>query len=151
MAADVFTLVVDVCLVTEDVCSVAVGAFTFTAGDSLLVTQISVRNIPDKYPLKPEYKDYTLEKILELDPLACIQSAVRYNRQGPWILSTPKLFRGKFSYLPAYKLHMEPPVTPKPMTATYPVLPINHTGKLFGIVHIILTGVIDTIILAAIP
>ncbi|KAJ9063459.1 hypothetical protein DSO57_1000049 [Entomophthora muscae] len=33
------------------------------------------------YPLKPNYKDYTPEKILELDLLACIQSAVRYNCQ----------------------------------------------------------------------
>ncbi|KAJ9068152.1 hypothetical protein DSO57_1031547 [Entomophthora muscae] len=65
------------------------------------------------YPMKSEYKVYTLEKILKLNPLACIQSAIRYNRQGPWIFSTPKLFRGKFNYLPAYNLSMEPPVTPK--------------------------------------
>ncbi|KAJ9072570.1 hypothetical protein DSO57_1026145 [Entomophthora muscae] len=42
------------------------------------------------YPLKHKYKDYTPEKILKLDPLACIQSAIRYNRQGLWIFSTPK-------------------------------------------------------------
>ncbi|KAJ9081050.1 hypothetical protein DSO57_1018671 [Entomophthora muscae] len=66
-----------------------------------------------EYPLKSEYKYYTPEKILKLDPLACIQSAVRYNCQGSWVFSTPKLFRGKFNYLPAYKLCMEPPVTPK--------------------------------------
>ncbi|KAJ9077516.1 hypothetical protein DSO57_1015918 [Entomophthora muscae] len=101
------------------------------------------------YPLKSEYKEYTPEKILELDPLARIQSAVRYNRQGPWILSTPKLFRGKFNYLPAYEIPMEPPVTPRLIPASSPNLPINHTGKLFGIVYITLTGVIDTIILAA--
>ncbi|KAJ9063516.1 hypothetical protein DSO57_1000095 [Entomophthora muscae] len=103
------------------------------------------------YPLKSEYKVYTQEKILELDPLACIQSAIRYNQQGPWIFSTQKLFRGKFNYLPAYDLSMEPPVTPKPMLASAPNLPTNHTGKLFGIVYIILTGVIDTIIPAAGP
>ncbi|KAJ9081649.1 hypothetical protein DSO57_1039765 [Entomophthora muscae] len=44
---------------------------------------------------------------------------------------------------------MEPPVTPKPMPASSPDLLTNHTGKLFGIVYIILTGVIATIILAA--
>ncbi|KAJ9048440.1 hypothetical protein DSO57_1035057 [Entomophthora muscae] len=49
------------------------------------------------YPLKSEYKEYTLEKILKLDPLARIQSAIRYNQQGLWIFSTPKLFRGKFN------------------------------------------------------
>ncbi|KAJ9078962.1 hypothetical protein DSO57_1001177 [Entomophthora muscae] len=43
---------------------------------------------------------------------------------------------------------MEPPVTPKPMPASAPNLPTNHTDKLFGIVYITLTGVIDTIILA---
>ncbi|KAJ9048223.1 hypothetical protein DSO57_1037150 [Entomophthora muscae] len=101
------------------------------------------------YPLKSEYKDYTPEKILKLDPFSHIQSAVRYNQQGPWIFSTPKLFRGKFNYLPAYNLPMEPPVTPKPIPASSPNLPTNHSGKLFGIVYIILTGVIDTIILAA--
>ncbi|KAJ9080246.1 hypothetical protein DSO57_1027187, partial [Entomophthora muscae] len=44
---------------------------------------------------------------------------------------------------------MELPVTPKPMTASSPNLPTNHTGKLFRIVYITLTGVIDTIIPAA--
>ncbi|KAJ9072790.1 hypothetical protein DSO57_1023507 [Entomophthora muscae] len=41
---------------------------------------------------------------------------------------------------------MEPPVTPKPMPASLPDFPTNHYGKLFGIVYITLTGVIDTII-----
>ncbi|KAJ9054677.1 hypothetical protein DSO57_1011679 [Entomophthora muscae] len=103
------------------------------------------------YPLKSEYKEYTPEKILELGPLARIQSAIRYNQQGPWIFSTPKLFRGKFNYLPAYNLPMELPVTPKPMPASSPDLPADHTGKLFGIVYIILTGAIDTILPAASP
>ncbi|KAJ9054399.1 hypothetical protein DSO57_1015215 [Entomophthora muscae] len=49
----------------------------------------------------------------------------------------------------AYKLHMELPVTPKPMPASSLDLLTNHTGKMFGIVYIILTGVIDTIIPAA--
>ncbi|KAJ9075475.1 hypothetical protein DSO57_1035827 [Entomophthora muscae] len=44
---------------------------------------------------------------------------------------------------------MEPPVTLKPMPASSPDLLTNHTGKLFEIVYIILTGVIATIILAA--
>ncbi|KAJ9080535.1 hypothetical protein DSO57_1023922 [Entomophthora muscae] len=35
---------------------------------------------------------------------------------------------------------MEPPVTPKPMPASSPDLPTNHSGKLFGIVYITLTG-----------
>ncbi|KAJ9048857.1 hypothetical protein DSO57_1030455 [Entomophthora muscae] len=83
------------------------------------------------YPLKSEYKDYTPEKILKLDPFPT------YN------------LLGKFNYLPAYNLPMEPPVTPKPIPASSPNLPTNHSGKLFGIVYIILTGVIDTIILAA--
>ncbi|KAJ9078916.1 hypothetical protein DSO57_1001667 [Entomophthora muscae] len=41
---------------------------------------------------------------------------------------------------------MELPVTPKPMPASLPDLPTDHTGKLFGIVYITLTGVIDNII-----
>ncbi|KAJ9083105.1 hypothetical protein DSO57_1038014 [Entomophthora muscae] len=57
----------------------------------------------------------------------------------------------KFNYLPAYNIHMELPVAPKPMPASLPDLPTDHTGKLFGIVYIILTGVIDTIIPAAGP
>ncbi|KAJ9086878.1 hypothetical protein DSO57_1039045 [Entomophthora muscae] len=44
---------------------------------------------------------------------------------------------------------MEPPVTPKPMPASSPNLPTDHSSKLFGIVYITLTGVIGTIILAA--
>ncbi|KAJ9051593.1 hypothetical protein DSO57_1003146 [Entomophthora muscae] len=103
------------------------------------------------YPLKSEYKDYTPEKILKLDTLARIQSAIRYNHQGLWIFSTPKLFRGKFNYLPAYNIHMKLPVTSKPMPASLPDLPTDHTGKLFGIVYITLTGVIDTIIPVASP
>ncbi|KAJ9088293.1 hypothetical protein DSO57_1024550 [Entomophthora muscae] len=35
------------------------------------------------------------------------------------------------------------------MPASSPDLPSNHSGKLFGIVYIPLTGVIDSIILAA--
>ncbi|KAJ9059183.1 hypothetical protein DSO57_1005105 [Entomophthora muscae] len=46
---------------------------------------------------------------------------------------------------------MELPVTPKPMPASSPNLPTNHSGKLFGIVYITLTGAIDTIIPAAVP
>ncbi|KAJ9081813.1 hypothetical protein DSO57_1010922 [Entomophthora muscae] len=103
------------------------------------------------YPLKPKYKDYTPEKKLELNPLARIQSEVRYNRQGLWIFSIPKLFRGKFNYLPAYNLLMGLPVNPKPTPASSPNLPTNHTGKLFGIVYITLKGVIDTIILTTGP
>ncbi|KAJ9081430.1 hypothetical protein DSO57_1014727 [Entomophthora muscae] len=103
------------------------------------------------YPLKSEYKEYTPEKILKLNPLARIQSTIRYNRQGLWIFSTPKLFRGKFNYLPAYDLSIELPMTPKPMPASLPELPTDHSGKLFGIVYITLARVIDTIIPAASP
>ncbi|KAJ9053866.1 hypothetical protein DSO57_1020307 [Entomophthora muscae] len=46
---------------------------------------------------------------------------------------------------------MEPPVTPKPMPASAAKLPLDHTNKLFGIVYITLTGVIDTIVPAAGP
>ncbi|KAJ9064775.1 hypothetical protein DSO57_1026798 [Entomophthora muscae] len=58
------------------------------------------------------------------------------------------LFRGKFNYLPAYNLPMAPPVTPKPMPTSSPELTTDHSGKLFGIVYITLTGVIVTIITA---
>ncbi|KAJ9077831.1 hypothetical protein DSO57_1012869 [Entomophthora muscae] len=44
---------------------------------------------------------------------------------------------------------MKPPVTPKPMPASSPDLPTDHTSKLFGIVYITLTGVVDTIVPAA--
>ncbi|KAJ9063597.1 hypothetical protein DSO57_1039215 [Entomophthora muscae] len=46
---------------------------------------------------------------------------------------------------------MEPPVTPKPMPASSPNLPTNHTSKLFGIVYITFTGVVDTVVPAAGP
>ncbi|KAJ9070844.1 hypothetical protein DSO57_1003307 [Entomophthora muscae] len=42
-------------------------------------------------------------------------------------------------------------MTPKPMPTSAPNLPTNHTSKLFGIVYITLTGMIDTIIPAAGP
>ncbi|KAJ9072308.1 hypothetical protein DSO57_1028851 [Entomophthora muscae] len=41
---------------------------------------------------------------------------------------------------------MEPSVTPKPMLASAAKPPLDHTNKLFGIVYITLTGVIDTIV-----
>ncbi|KAJ9065552.1 hypothetical protein DSO57_1018270 [Entomophthora muscae] len=44
---------------------------------------------------------------------------------------------------------MELPMTPKTIPASLPDLPTDHTGKLFGIVYITLTGVIDTIVPAA--
>ncbi|KAJ9054016.1 hypothetical protein DSO57_1018892 [Entomophthora muscae] len=46
-------------------------------------------------------------------------------------------------------MDMEPPVTPKPMPASSAKLPLDHTNKLFGILYITLTGVIDTIVPAA--
>ncbi|KAJ9078308.1 hypothetical protein DSO57_1007862 [Entomophthora muscae] len=46
---------------------------------------------------------------------------------------------------------LKPPVTPKPMPASSPNLPTDHTGKLFRIVYITLTGVIDSIIPATSP
>ncbi|KAJ9084051.1 hypothetical protein DSO57_1028254 [Entomophthora muscae] len=96
------------------------------------------------YPLKSEYKEYTRKRYLNLIPWPA------YN---PQLDTTNKahLFRGKFNYLPAYNLSMKPPVTPKTMPASAPDLPTNHSGKLFGIVYIILTRVIDTIIPAAGP
>ncbi|KAJ9054557.1 hypothetical protein DSO57_1013044 [Entomophthora muscae] len=50
------------------------------------------------------------------------------------------MFRVKLNSLPAYNIHMELPVTPKPMPASLPDLPTDHTSKLFGIVYITLTG-----------
>ncbi|KAJ9051130.1 hypothetical protein DSO57_1007554 [Entomophthora muscae] len=46
-------------------------------------------------------------------------------------------------------MDMEPSLTPKPMPASAAKLPLDHTNKLFGIVYITLTGVIDTIVPAA--
>ncbi|KAJ9074055.1 hypothetical protein DSO57_1010143 [Entomophthora muscae] len=46
---------------------------------------------------------------------------------------------------------MELPVTPKLMPASSPNLPTDHTSKLFDIVYITLTGVVDTIVPAASP
>ncbi|KAJ9090089.1 hypothetical protein DSO57_1006158 [Entomophthora muscae] len=44
---------------------------------------------------------------------------------------------------------MEPPTTPKPMPISPNKLPIGYSNKLFGIMYIILSGLIGTIILAA--
>ncbi|KAJ9087257.1 hypothetical protein DSO57_1034872 [Entomophthora muscae] len=104
-----------------------------------------------EYPLKPEYKDYTANNILARDPLARTTELTRYNREGAWYVTKPRLFRDKYNFLPAYQMDMEPPVTPKPMPASAAKLPLDHTNKLFGIVYITLTGVIDTIVPAASP
>ncbi|KAJ9084772.1 hypothetical protein DSO57_1020716 [Entomophthora muscae] len=103
-----------------------------------------------EYPLKPEYKDYTADNILARDPLARTTVLTRYNREDPWYVTKPHLFRDKYNFLPAYQIDMEPPVTPKPMPASAAKLPLDHTNKLFGIIYITLTGVIDTIVPAAI-
>ncbi|KAJ9064975.1 hypothetical protein DSO57_1024813 [Entomophthora muscae] len=101
------------------------------------------------YPLKPEYKDYTTDNILAWDSLARTKELARYNQKGPWYITKPCLFRDKYNFLPAYQMDMEPPVTPKPMPASATELPLDHTNKLFVIIYITLTGVIDTIIPAA--
>ncbi|KAJ9070895.1 hypothetical protein DSO57_1002954 [Entomophthora muscae] len=102
-----------------------------------------------EYPLKPEYKDYTANNILDQDPLARTTELTRYNQEGPWYVTKPCLFRDKYNFLPAYQMDMGPLVTPKPMPASAVKLPLDHTNKLFGIVYITLTGVIDTIVPAA--
>ncbi|KAJ9058480.1 hypothetical protein DSO57_1011856 [Entomophthora muscae] len=43
-------------------------------------------------------------------------------------------------------MDMEPPLIPKPMPSSAAKLPLDHINKLFGIVYITLTGVIDTIV-----
>ncbi|KAJ9064981.1 hypothetical protein DSO57_1024818 [Entomophthora muscae] len=46
---------------------------------------------------------------------------------------------------------MEPTITPKPKPASAAELPLDHTNKLFGIIFITLTGIIDNIVPAAGP
>ncbi|KAJ9080773.1 hypothetical protein DSO57_1021433 [Entomophthora muscae] len=46
---------------------------------------------------------------------------------------------------------MEKPVTPKPMPSSAAKLLLDHTNKLFGILYVTLTGVIDTIFPATGP
>ncbi|KAJ9058524.1 hypothetical protein DSO57_1011464 [Entomophthora muscae] len=103
-----------------------------------------------EYPLKPEYKDYTADNILAWDPLARTTELTRYNQEGIWYVIISCLFRDKYNFLPAYQMDVEPPVTPKPMSASATKLPLDHTNKLFGILYIALTGVIDTIVPAAV-
>ncbi|KAJ9077053.1 hypothetical protein DSO57_1020315 [Entomophthora muscae] len=102
-----------------------------------------------EYPLKPKYRDSTTTNILAQNPLARTTERTRYNQEGPWYITKPRLFRDKYNFLPAYQIDMEPPVTPKPMPASSAKLPLDHTNKLFGIVYITLTGEIDTIVPAA--
>ncbi|KAJ9084707.1 hypothetical protein DSO57_1021472 [Entomophthora muscae] len=104
-----------------------------------------------EYPLKPEYRDYTANNILAQDSLARTTEQTRYSQEGPWYITKPCLFRDKYNFLPAYQIDMEPPVTPKPMPASAAKLSLDHTNKLFGIVYITLTGVIDTIVPATSP
>ncbi|KAJ9071908.1 hypothetical protein DSO57_1032650 [Entomophthora muscae] len=104
-----------------------------------------------EYPLKPEYKDYTSDQILAQDLLAQTKKLTSYNQKDLWNVTEPHLFRDKYNFLPAYQLDMGPPVTPKPMPASAAELPLDHTNKLFGIVYITLTGVIDTIVLTTGP
>ncbi|KAJ9048530.1 hypothetical protein DSO57_1034257 [Entomophthora muscae] len=99
-----------------------------------------------QYPLKPEYKDYTADNILARDSLVRTTELTRYNQEGPWYVTKLCLFGDKYNFLPAYQIDMKPPVTPKPMPASASKLPLDHTNKLFGIVYITLTGVIDTIV-----
>ncbi|KAJ9082088.1 hypothetical protein DSO57_1007683 [Entomophthora muscae] len=103
------------------------------------------------HPLKPKYRDYTTDNILAWEPWAGITERTRYNQEGPWYITKPGLFRDKYNFLPAYQTNMEPPVAPKPMPASTTKLLLDHTSKLFGIVYITLTGVIDTIVPAAGP
>ncbi|KAJ9066953.1 hypothetical protein DSO57_1004715 [Entomophthora muscae] len=67
-------------------------------------------------------------------------------RIAPIVPGLPPLWESSWTLVWAVT---EPPVAPKPMPASAPNLPTNHTGKLFGIMYITLTGVIDTIIPAA--
>ncbi|KAJ9088522.1 hypothetical protein DSO57_1022247 [Entomophthora muscae] len=87
--------------------------------------------------------------MLARDPLARTTKLTRYNQKGPWYVTKSRLFRDKYNFLPDYQLDMEPTVIPRPMPASAAKLPLDYTNKLFGIVYITLTGVIDTIVPAA--
>ncbi|KAJ9055349.1 hypothetical protein DSO57_1004866, partial [Entomophthora muscae] len=83
------------------------------------------------------------------DLLAQSKVLTRYNSKDPWHVTEPYLFRDKLNFLPAYQSDMVLSVTPKPIPASAAELPLDYTNKLFGIVYINLTGVIDTIVLTA--
>ncbi|KAJ9069063.1 hypothetical protein DSO57_1022201 [Entomophthora muscae] len=62
---------------------------------------------------------------------------------------SPDCLQDKYNFLPAYQLDTELSIVPKPMPVSATKLLLNHTNKLFGIVYITPTGMIDTIILAS--
>ncbi|KAJ9085269.1 hypothetical protein DSO57_1015659 [Entomophthora muscae] len=102
-----------------------------------------------EYPLNPEYRYYSSEKILAQDLLALSKELTRYNIKGPWYINESRLFKDKYSFISAYQLDMKLPITPKPMPMPATELPLDHSNIFFGIVYITLAGVINTIIPAA--
>ncbi|KAJ9086931.1 hypothetical protein DSO57_1038444 [Entomophthora muscae] len=99
-----------------------------------------------EYLLKPKYREYTANNILAQDLLARTTELIGYNQEGPWYVTKPHLFRDKYNFLSAYQIDMKSPFSPKQIFSSVAGLPLDSTNKLFGIVCITLTEVIDTIV-----
>ncbi|KAJ9080552.1 hypothetical protein DSO57_1023693 [Entomophthora muscae] len=105
-----------------------------------------------EYPPNPAYSEFTLEEILIHDPEARTRETEVLYREGTKIIWPPLLFRDKYNFLPAYLVPMTPPLTPRPNRPQESVAADESTStQIFGVMHIILTGLIDSMVLTSRP
>ena len=94
-----------------------------------------------KYPLKPEYQHFNPDYVSKLHP-----SAHEFVLQRYYPGAEPHLLGITPNHSKAYIMDAEPPITPRPMPSSAPDLPADPVSKLWGIVYITLTGIIETIV-----
>ncbi|KAJ9068163.1 hypothetical protein DSO57_1031366 [Entomophthora muscae] len=64
-----------------------------------------------------------------------------------WYKKPPRLFKDKYNDLPAYFVHMTPPLTPRPDLPMKPSATAETTStQLFGVLYITLTGLMDSMV-----
>ncbi|KAJ9053084.1 hypothetical protein DSO57_1027692 [Entomophthora muscae] len=100
-----------------------------------------------KCPPNPAYAEYNLETILIADPLARTRETEYIGGEGKRIEVPPLLFKDKYNYLPAYFVPMTLSLTLQPdRLMETPATAKTTSTKLFRVLYITLTGMVDAIV-----
>ncbi|KAJ9090253.1 hypothetical protein DSO57_1004501 [Entomophthora muscae] len=104
------------------------------------------------YPPNLAYSEFTLEEILIYNPEARTRETETIYREETKITRSPLLFHDKYNYLPTYLVPVTPPLTLRPNCPQESVAANESTStQKFGVTHITLTGLIDSMVPASGP
>ncbi|KAJ9079757.1 hypothetical protein DSO57_1032154 [Entomophthora muscae] len=106
-----------------------------------------------EYPPNPVHSEFTLEEILIHGPKAQTRETEVIGCKGAWITVTPCYSKkNTTTCLPAYLVPMIPPLNLQPNYLQESVAASESTTtQIFGVMHITLTGLIDSMVPSSCP